>query len=331
MKRQGNLFKLVADIDNIRLAFLKARRGKSEKKEVLDFSANLDENLDKLRMDILSGDVEIGNYHYFTIHDPKKRLICAAPFRQRVLHHALMNICHQKFEMFQIYDSYASRPGKGTHSAVARANFFQKKYKYFLKMDIKHYFDSIDHLILLRQLSRLFKDKELLYIFSRIIDSYHVTDMKGVPIGNLTSQYFANHYLAIADHYVKECLKVKGYVRYMDDFVLWGDDRTKLKAIGDDLRNFLSEILKLKLKVFQLHPTNVNLSFLGYNMNCEGERLSKRSADRYRRTVRRLYKLYDRELIDEAEMNRRLLPLISFIEKVPSKGLKRKTMEECVR
>jgi RNA-directed DNA polymerase len=152
--------------------------------------------LPALQRQILSGNVQTGNYRYFTIYDPKQRLICEAPFRQRVLHHALMNICHPFFEKVQIFGSYASRQGKGTYAALERAWYFNKRHLWFLKLDFRKYFDSLDHEILKNQLHRLFKDSDLLQIFERIIDSYCVEQNKGVPIGNLTSQYFANHYLA---------------------------------------------------------------------------------------------------------------------------------------
>lgn len=133
--------------------------------------------------------VSVGDYHYFKVFDPKERSICAAAFNERVLHHALMNVCHPIFERAQIFDSYASRIGKGTYAALDRASHFTKRYKWFLKLDFKKYFDSIQHGVVKSQLQRLFKDQELLNIFNSIIDTYEVAPSQGVPIGNLTSQY----------------------------------------------------------------------------------------------------------------------------------------------
>jgi RNA-directed DNA polymerase len=124
MKRAGYLLESIADIDNLRLAYFKAKKGKSEKHSVHLFTNELDRNLLKLREQILSGKIEVGNYHYFTIYDPKERKICAAAFAERVLHHAIMNICHPYFERYQIYDSYASRIGKGTYAALERAAYY---------------------------------------------------------------------------------------------------------------------------------------------------------------------------------------------------------------
>lgn len=232
MKRENHLIARIADPDNLRLAFWKARKGKEGKIEVLCFRKSLDKNLLLLRDELLSGNIDVGNYNYFTIHDPKERLICAATFRERVLHHAIMNVCHANFEKYQIFDSYASRMGKGTFAALERAKGFQQKYKWFLKLDVRKYFDSIDHEKLKIMLVNMFKDKALLNVFNHIIDSYKTATGKGLPIGNLTSQYFANHYLAFADHYLKEKLQATAYIRYMDDMVIWANNKDFLLRVG---------------------------------------------------------------------------------------------------
>ena len=264
MKRENNIISLVADPDNLRLAFGKARKAKEGKIEVAEFRKSFDENLITIRNELLSGNVQVGNYHYFTIFDPKERLICAAKFRERVIHHALMNICHTNFEKYQIFDSYASRIGKGTYVALDRATIFQKKYKWFLKLDVRKYFDSIDHNILKRMLAKRFKGKTLIRVFYQIIDSYKTKLEKGLPIGNLTSQYFANHYLGFADHYIKEHLHALAYVRYMDDMVIWSDNKNSLIEIGKKFETFIESELSLKLKPFCLNSTNKGLPFLGY-------------------------------------------------------------------
>ena len=191
MKRENNLIEKITEPDNLRLAFWKARKAKEGKMEVTEFRKELDKKLLTLQEELLSGNVQVGNYHYFTIFDPKERLICAASFKERVLHHAIMNICHVNFEKFQIFDSYASRLGKGTYAALERAKFFQVKYKWFLKLDVRKYFDTIDHCILKQLLAKRFKDLSLLNVFFNIIDSYETSTGKGLPIGNLTSHAFA--------------------------------------------------------------------------------------------------------------------------------------------
>ncbi|MBI9104605.1 MAG: RNA-directed DNA polymerase [Spirochaetales bacterium] len=228
MKRKGSLFEIIASEENLKVASWKAMRGKRTKRDVLLFNLNFEENLTALRKDLLDGTIAIGNYHYFQVHEPKERTICAASFPERILHHAIMNVCLPVFENYQIYDSYACREGKGTHKALLRAFHFSKSTPFFLKVDIRKYFDSIDHIILKNLLCRKFKDEKLLELLYRIIDSYETAPGKGLPIGNLTSQHMANFYLGRADHYIKEELGTRRYVRYMDDFVLWDSDMNGL-------------------------------------------------------------------------------------------------------
>ncbi|GHT32987.1 hypothetical protein FACS189415_2290 [Bacteroidia bacterium] len=137
---------------------------------------------------MLHGNIQVGDYHYFTIFDPKERIICAAAFGERVMHHALMNVCHPNFEQYQIYHSYASRIGKGTYAALKQACVYQKQYDWFLKLDVRKYFDSIDHDILKHLLSKRFKDKTLLNIFDKIIDSYNswISAVKQTVVLSLT-------------------------------------------------------------------------------------------------------------------------------------------------
>ncbi|MBP5673741.1 MAG: hypothetical protein J6X49_15240 [Victivallales bacterium] len=221
MKRAGNLYMEIAEMDNLRLAFWKAQRGKRGKREVMAYRENLDEELMRLHEQLVQGEVEVGRYHYFTIHDPKERMICAADFRERVLHHAIMNVCEPFFERYQIHDSYACRKGKGVDACLERLQEMCRRHQWYLKLDIHKYFDSIPHEGMKQVLRHYFKDTRLLMLFYRIIDSYEVASGRGIPIGNLTSQHFANMYLGVLDHQLKEVWKVPGYVRYMDDFILF--------------------------------------------------------------------------------------------------------------
>jgi len=267
---------------NLQLAFYKAQKGKAARPEVEAYAQQLQSNLKELQRRIVSGDVETGNYHYFTVYDPKKRVICAAPFSQRVLHHALMNICHASFDRYQIDQSFASRSGKGTYAALDLAKRYHRRYGWFLKLDVRKYFESIDHAILKQQLSRLFKDRHLLMIFEKIIDSHaSAVSGRGLPIGNLTSQYFANHYLSHLDHWVKEVLHVPAYVRYMDDMVLWSNDRGRLLESGQRLQQDASEDLRLVLKPFCFNRSRKGLPFLGYLLFPDHVRLSRRSRTRF--------------------------------------------------
>jgi RNA-directed DNA polymerase len=327
MKRDNYLFEKIADPDNLRLAFWKAKKGKSFKQEVLLYQTNLDKNLAQLRSDLLNNKSAVGNYRYFKIFDPKERQICAAAFSERVLHHALMNICHQNFEKFQIYDSYASRLNKGTFAALERAKVFQKKYQWFLKLDVRKYFDSIDHLILKKMLGNRFKEIKLINIFSEIIDSYHTNPEKGLPIGNLTSQYFANHYLATVDHFIKEELQVKAYVRYMDDMVLWSDDKNEINNFGKRINDYMNTHLKLLLKPFCLNKSSKGLPFLGFLIFPTMIKLNRNSKNRFYNKLKTYEKNLTEGFWNQNDYQRYILPLISFIKYADSAGFRTKCMQ----
>ncbi|MCG3155648.1 MAG: hypothetical protein DKINENOH_02255 [bacterium] len=323
MKRAGHLIEKIAALENLELAYYKAQKGKAAKSEVIAFSKGLSANLRNLQAQILSGEVEAGNYHFFTIYDPKQRLICAAPFPQRVLHHALTNVCHHYFERVQIFDSYASRPLKGTYAALARARLFNRRFPWFLKLDYRKYFDSLDHAVLNGQLHAVFKDRHVLDIFARIIDSYHVNAGKGVPIGNLTSQYFANHYLAGLDHFVKERLGIPAYLRYMDDCVLWHEDKGELLRAGVQLQEYSETGLQLALKPFCLNRNTHGLPFLGYLLFPGRTRLAQRSRTRFIKKLR----LYEEKLLSgewtQSEYQAHVLPLIAFTEHAEAKTFRK--------
>lgn len=327
MKRENNLIAKIAEPENLRLAFWKARKAKEGKMEVAEFRKVLDKNLLALRNELLSGDVQVGNYHYFTIFDPKERLICAASFKERVLHHAIMNICHENFEKFQIFDSYASRTGKGTYAALERAKCFQRKYQWFLKLDVRKYFDSIDHCILKRLLARRFKDKTLLNVFYSIIDSYQTTNGNGLPIGNLTSQYFANHYLALADHHINEKLQASAYVRYMDDMVIWSNDKSKLLKIGSEFQNFIETELELILKPFCLNATDKGLPFLGYLLFPDKIFLNSNSRKRFKSKLAQCTQKLNKEEWTQTEYQSHILPLIAFAKHANTYRLRTKYIE----
>lgn len=328
MKRAKDLIDKICASENLYLAFWKARKGKDAYNYVEKYRSKLETNLHRLAFDLKGGQISIGKYNYFKIFDPKERIICAAAFDERVLHHALMNVCHPVFEEYQIHDSYASRKGKGQYAALDRAYYFQKKYDWFIKLDVRKYFDSIDHEALLSILTKKFKEKELLEIFEKLLMSYCTDEGKGLPIGNLTSQYFANHYLAFSDHYVKETLQVKGYVRYMDDMVLWGNDKQSLLENAEKLKSFLFEYLKLNLKTFCLNKTHFGLPFLGYVVYKHKLFLNQAS----RKRLKNKLKLYDKNLSttnwSESTYQKRMTSLLAFAEKADSKTYRIKILNQ---
>ena len=193
----------------------------------------------ELQQELINGRYKPSAYRYFKIFDPKERIISVASFKDRVVHHALINILEPIYERCFIYDSYATRKEKGTHLAINRAQTFLKEDPWFLKTDIDKYFDSINQGILMALLNRKIKDHRLLEVAQAIIENGGVNGV-GLPIGNLTSQFFANVYLNPFDHFVKQQLGVK-YVRYMDDFVLFSKNKEELKSHKKAIKDYLAE------------------------------------------------------------------------------------------
>lgn len=314
MKRAGYIMEQVADMDNLMLAFYKAQRGKVCKREVIDYRANLQDNLSALRAELLSGKMQVGRYHTFTIYDPKQRQICAAAFGERVLHHALMQVCHEYFERHLIHHTYATRPGKGTYAALDEAHRCAVHYRYVAKLDVRKYFDSIDHDILKAKLARLFKDKMLLNALYRIIDTHETTPGRGLPIGNLTSQYFANYYLSGLDHYVKEQLRVAGYVRYMDDMLLFGDERAILIEQVREVEHYAAGKLILGVKPPLLVSTSQGVSFLGYRLQGLRIGLNSRSRNRFAHKMGVYARLMEEGRWSEVEYRDHIVPLLAFVQ-----------------
>lgn len=315
MKRAGHLIERIAELDNLHEAYLRAARGKRDKAVVQRFADNLGENLEKMRQGLLCGKMECGGYHFFTIYDPKQRVICAASFSDRVLFHAIMRVCHNIFDDYQIFDSYASRPYKGTYKALERAQHYCRRYGWFAKLDVKKYFDSIDHKVMFSQLSRLIKDKTLLEYFYRLLESYEVEHCKGVPIGNLTSQHFANHYLSPADHYAKETLKVKGYVRYMDDILLFDNDKGLLKEQVSQYKRCVERELLLAMHPTVMNRTACGVPFLGYVAFGDHLRLNGRSVRRLRHKLLNLNLMLQNDEIDDKIYASRATALLAFATK----------------
>jgi len=326
VRRTGYLIDGIAEPENLRLAFWKAKKGKSDREEVREFGKDLDKNLLALREGILSGAVSVGNYRYFTVRDPKERLICAADFSERVLHHAIMNVCGPLFEKFQIYDSYATRPGKGQFSALSRVKGWTGKDMWFCKLDARKFFDSISHDVLFGQLCRIFKDGRLLGVFRQIIDSYRASPGRGVPIGNLTSQYFANFYLAHLDHFVKERLGVKKYVRYMDDMVILHSSKDGLIKISREVRDYCENELRLELKPICLNDVGRGIPFLGFVIFPNSVRLNRNSKKRFLRKYMSYARRVRAGAWSQKEYARHAEPLIAFTRFADALGFRRRVL-----
>lgn len=323
MKRKGNIFNEVTQVDNIALACLKAFKGKNNTVEIFEYKLRLTEIIQEIRDMLLQGNFDFGGYRKFTIYEPKERLISAPNLRQRIVHHALMNVCHDCFERKYIFHSYASRPGKGAHAAVKSVYQASKKYEYCLKLDVRKFFDSIDHGILKQMLSKIFKDDQLLSLFYNIIDSYETTVDKGLPIGNLTSQYFANMYLTDLDHYMLEKVKVDFYCRYMDDVIILSDSSVNLKRYYKCFMSFCSTCLNLKIKPPIFGNMDSGIVFLGYRISSKGIQLSGKSKRRYRRKSYLYEKLFSEGILNEYDYGNRIRALVAFTEHANARNFRR--------
>ncbi|MBM4387761.1 MAG: RNA-dependent DNA polymerase [Deltaproteobacteria bacterium] len=282
MKRFGNFFEKITDFRNLILAYKKAVRGKRYWKSTLEVTFNLERELLKLRDELRNGEYTPGAFRTFVIKEPKERMISAAPFRDRIVHHALCNIIEPIFERSFINDSYACRKGKGTHKALGKFKEFSKDNKFVLRGDINKFFPSIDHEVLLKIIARKIKDKKCLQLIERIVDFSNrqedvieyfdgdglftpIERKKGLPIGNQTSQFFANVYLDPLDHFVKERLRCKNYLRYCDDFAVFSNDREELESVLVAVSDFIAGLrLKLNKRKTRILKTSEGVNFLGF-------------------------------------------------------------------
>ena len=314
MKRHGNLKETILSHDNLRLAYWKAGRGRRQAGRVLAFGRNLDDSLARMAETLATGTFEFGRYHRFSIRDPKPRIICAAHFEEQVAHHALMNVCEPLIDRSYIHHTYACRKGRGTIACVKQAHRHTRRYDHWLKLDMRKFFDSIHHDTLKGTLASTFKDRWLLETFGRVIDSYHTEPGRGVPIGNLTSQHFSNLYLNGLDHFVTGNCRPGGYLRYMDDFVLWRDERSVLKADLDRVKEYTSNTLKLDLKGGGLLGRSAaGLPFLGFRLTPGAVRLSAKRRRRFIRTYKETMAAFDVGALSESEVGISLNSMLTMI------------------
>ncbi|MFZ2959044.1 MAG: reverse transcriptase/maturase family protein [Candidatus Ozemobacteraceae bacterium] len=290
MKSFGGLWPKICSAETLHRAMLRAAQGKRARGPVVSFLADSDKELDFLRQELISGRYQPAPFIQFGVLDPKPRLISCASFRDRVVHHAVCDLIGPLLESSFIADSFACRIDKGAHRAVLRAQDLAGRYSFFAKLDIRRYFDSIDHDILLRILRPRFREKPLTDLLETIVrfPLPGQNQGKGIPIGNLTSQWFANTYLDGADHEANEYLRVDGYIRYMDDMVLFDSSQQRLCEAVGLLIEWLSANRKLEIKQEQLiiAPVRDGLPFLGWRIFPGMLRLQSARYLRSRRLIR---------------------------------------------
>ncbi|MEY3277143.1 MAG: hypothetical protein RL153_2411 [Verrucomicrobiota bacterium] len=329
MRREGRVMERVAAWENLRLAFGLASRGKRGRREVMEFEARLDERLGTMSDELREERVVWGGYRRFKVWDPKERQICAPPFRDRVLHHALMAVCGPVLDRALIHHTYACREGKGVHAALEAAEANARRHGWHVKLDVRRYFDSIEHGRLIKMLERRFKEWNVLSLFWSILETYQTSPGRGLPIGSLTSQWLANLYLDPLDRMVTETLRCPGYVRYMDDFVLWGDTRDEVRGWRGEVESFLRERLGLELKErTPVQPTGHGLPFLGFRLfPHRRRRLERRSRDRFERGWRAARRAFEEGRLGEREYQQRLEALFGWVSHAETSALRRALLE----
>ncbi|NDK36784.1 RNA-directed DNA polymerase [Rhodovulum sulfidophilum] len=282
MKRSRAGIADVADWRNLMAAFGRAALGKRGRADVEAYRCNLDAELTALREGLLRGDYPVGQMRRFTIRDPKPRVIHAPCFRERVLHHALIAQMGPRMDLALVNDVYACRVGKGSHEAVKRVQHHARRWPYYAQIDIRQYFPSVDHRVLLHLIDRKFSDHDLLALVRDILAAHQDAPGKGLPIGALTSQNFANLYLADADRRVTQHPASRGYARYMDDLIWWGETRTDVRAVLADLRPLVEAMLKLEIKrPVRIGRSRDGVSFCGYRVFADRLLLSRRRKARF--------------------------------------------------
>lgn len=338
-----HLYPQVYDWDNLLLAWRKARKGKRRRPPAALFEENVGEHLLAIQAELQAKTYRPGRYVSFYIHEPKRRLISAAPFRDRIVHHALCNVIEPLFERRFIDDSYANCKGKGTHAALDRCQAFARQYPYVLQCDVQQFFPAIDHALLLEAIRRVVVDPDVLWLCQTILDSgrgvlsaaydmvyfpgddlFAVERPRGLPIGNLTGQFWANVYLNRLDHFVKRELKCPAYLRFVDDFLLFGPDKPTLwrwrQAVIDQ-----AAALRLTLHEDRCHPRPVSegIPFLGFVVYPRHRRLKRRKGIAYRRRLRQLVAAYQAGSIPLDDVTASVRGWVNHARHGQTRGLRR--------
>jgi len=333
MQTFNNFYEDIIALPNLYRAYELARRGKRRKTEVLNFENNLHSNLLNLHFALLDRTYSPSGYKTFYVTDSKRRKITAPAFSDQIVHHAIFNFMEQMYDKYFIYDSYACRKNKGTHRGFKRLMSFVRKSRsedYFMKCDISKYFYSIDQHKLKEIISRKIKDENVLWLVGKIIDShnemkisahvensYYFEQKKGIPIGNLTSQLFSNIYLNDLDYFVKNSLRIKYYVRYVDDFVIIEKDAKLLQDYFRRIKLFLSEnlFLKLEKEKTQINKISFGVDFIGFVAFKYYSRVRSKGYRKFVSEFRANISLYHKGLVNPRENPQsldcgRLLPRI---------------------
>lgn len=344
----SNLWKRVVAWKHLLESYERCRRRKRHKFAAYQFHQSWESHLIQLQSELIDGSWTPGEYHHFRISDPKPRVISAAPFRDRIVHHAVVGVLDPIFESRFIYDSYACRIGKGTHKAIRRAQYYMRRHEWCLKTDIVQFFPNVDHEILTNKLERQIKDRALLRLVAQILNSglniptmsqtpfwfpgdslFAVLRSKGLPIGNLTSQFFANVYLDSIDHYIKEELGVPGYIRYADDLLLFGRSKSQLWDWRCELQDHLAKIrLRLHKDKTVVAPCRKGIKYLGFRVLPFQRRATQQSIRRFNRKKRRWQYEYQQRMRSLPEIHHSVATSLSHLQFANTIGIRRELLRK---
>ena len=302
----------VAGIDTLSWAFWRAARRRRDRPEVRAFESDLDRELARLGDELRAGTVALGSFTRFVIRDPKRRVIHAPVFRDRVIHHALMRPIEPVFERALVDGCYACRRGRGVLAAVRRTQANLRRFPWLVKVDVAAYFDSIDHATLLEQLRRRVRGRRVFELLVRVLSSYEVRCGRGLPIGALTSQHFANLYLTPLDRHLLEEVKVGALVRYMDDLIWWCRTREECRTSLASARAFAQHRLRLSLKPSaQIRRSADGVALCGFRIRRGTLLLSRRRCRRFTRARRRWERAFLEGVIDADGLQRAMASAIA--------------------
>ncbi|WPZ18931.1 reverse transcriptase domain-containing protein [Geobacillus subterraneus] len=348
MKRLGHLYERIVDYENLYNAYLNARKNKRFRGDVLEFSHNLEENLIQIQNELIYKTYKVGRYREFYVYDPKKRLVMALPFKDRVVQWAIYRVLEPVFDRQFIYDSYACRKGKGVQKAADRLQYWLRKLDrgrknpYYLKLDISKYFYRIDHDVLMGILRRKVKDQDVLWLLEKIVRSEDTKfgiplgdhdfeqeriDGVGMPIGNLTSQLFANLYLNELDQYAKHELHLHYYIRYMDDVIVLHESKQELRKVLEEIDIFLRSELRLQLNnKTAIRPIRQGIEFVGYRIWPTHRKLKKKTAKKMKRRLKYLKRAYARGEVDADEIRSTLMSYLGLMKHANCHRLRQKIL-----
>lgn len=347
-----NLFPKIYDFENLHCAYKAAIKSKRYRQDVMQFTDKLEDNLINLQNELIWQTYEVGRYNIFYVYEPKKRLIMSLLFKDRVAQHAIYRQLNPLIEKRFISDSYACRVGKGTHKAVDRLQNWLRQTErkpqryYYLKLDVSKYFYRIDHEILKRILAKRIDDKRLLALLAKIIDcedtnfglpmGADIGDVAfdemlgdvGLPIGNLTSQMFANLYLDELDQFCKHKLRLHYYIRYMDDIIVLHHDKKYLESVKNDISVFLEEQLHLQLnRKTCIRPTYAGIEFVGFRVWSTHRKLRKKTAKKLRKRLKYLFHAYTIGEINRETLDRSVASYRGILQHFNSHGLRKRLNE----